>query len=177
MAKGANARRIAAWGLVAAQLALLAGLVLWPGHRQWSTGGWALGAATVMLLSAGAVGLAGAARLGRALSALPLPSPSASLRTSGIYRCVRHPIYAALLLGGAGLVLLGGRTSRAVLWLILLALLLGKIRWEERELAARFPDYAQYARDTPRLIPNPARCLRSRHAARRDRPKVRGLRR
>lgn len=169
MTKSANARRIAAWLLVAAQLALLAGLLLWPGRRQWSTGGWTVGVAAAMIFSAGAVGLAGAARLGRALSALPLPSVSAALRTSGIYRCVRHPIYAALLLGGAGVVLLGGRPARAVLWLILLALLLGKARWEERELAARFPDYSQYARDTPRLIPNPVRCLRSRHAAQRQR--------
>ncbi len=160
--KRVDARRIAAWSLVAAQLALLAGLLLWPGPRQWSTGGWTVGVATAMIIPAGAVGLAGAARLGRALSALPLPSPSAELRTSGIYRCVRHPIYSAVLLGGAGLVLLGGRISRAVLWLFLLALLLGKIRWEERELTARFPDYPQYARYTPRLIPNPIRCLRSR---------------
>ena len=157
-----DARRIAAWAVVAAQLALLAGLLVWPGPRQWSTSGWAVGVAAAMILSAGAVGLAGAARLGRALSPLPLPSPSAALRTSGIYRCVRHPIYSALLLGGAGLVLLGGRLSRGVIWLILLALLLGKIRWEERELTARFPDYRQYARQTPRLIPHPVRCLRSR---------------
>lgn len=168
MTKSTNARRIAAWLLVAAQLGLLAGLLLWPGRRQWDTGGWAVGVAAAMLLLAGAVGLAGTARLGRALSALPLPSSSAVLRTSGIYRCVRHPIYAALLLGGAGLVLLGGRPVRVVLWLILLALLLGKIRWEERELTARFPDYSHYARDTPRLIPNPVRCLRSRHAVRRQ---------
>jgi protein-S-isoprenylcysteine O-methyltransferase Ste14 len=83
-----------------------------------------------------------------------------------VYGCVRHPIYTALLLGGAGVVLLGGRLTRAWVWLGLLVLLWGKTRLEERKLAARFPGYGDYAARTPRLVPDPRRCLTRQRAGR-----------
>jgi protein-S-isoprenylcysteine O-methyltransferase Ste14 len=83
-----------------------------------------------------------------------------------VYGCVRHPIYTGLLLGGAGVVLLGGRLTRVWVWLGLLVLLWGKTRLEERKLAARFPGYRDYAARTPRLVPDPRRCLTRRRAGR-----------
>jgi protein-S-isoprenylcysteine O-methyltransferase Ste14 len=77
-----------------------------------------------------------------------------------------HPIYTALLLGGAGVVLLGGRASRVWAWLGLLALLWAKTLLEEKALAVRCPDYRAYAARTPRLLPNPVRCVARIRAAR-----------
>lgn len=88
------------------------------------------------------------------------------MRTTGAYAGVRHPIYAALLLGGAGLVILGGRPARMAVWLALLALLWAKTVVEERKLSERFPDYRAYAARTPRLLPNPLRCAARIRAAR-----------
>ncbi len=39
-----------------------------------------------------------ATALGRGLTAAPLPNSHAELRTGGLYRFVRHPIYSGLLL-------------------------------------------------------------------------------
>jgi hypothetical protein len=108
-----------------------------------------------MIAVAAVLALAGAVRLGPGLTASPLPSAAAELRTTGVYACVRHPIYTGLLLGGASVVLLGGRLTRVWVWLALLALLWSKTWLEERKLAARFPGYRDYATRTPRLIPDP----------------------
>lgn len=147
-----------AWSLVAIQGVLLAVLVVLPGERAWSTPWWLAILAVAMILVAVALAVAGALRLGTGLTASPLPSPAAQLRTTGPYACVRHPIYAALLFGGAGLVILGGRPARVAVWLALLALLWAKTVLEERKLSERFADYRAYAARTPRLPPNPLRC-------------------
>jgi protein-S-isoprenylcysteine O-methyltransferase Ste14 len=150
----------AAWSLVLVQLLLLAGLLLTPGSRVWHTPGWLAAISLLMIAVSAVVGMAGALALGRGLTASPLPTSSAALRTTGVYACVRHPIYSALLLGGAGVVLLSGRLTRVLIWLALLALLLAKTRLEERALAQRFPGYAAYAAATPRLLPRPRQCWR-----------------
>jgi protein-S-isoprenylcysteine O-methyltransferase Ste14 len=150
---------VTAWALVAGQLALLAGILWLPGPRAWTTPMWAVAAAGAVLLLAALVAIAGLAGLGRGLTASPLPSAAAQLRTTGVYACVRHPIYSALLLGGAAFVGLGGRLSRVWVWMALLALLLIKTGVEEAALIARFPGYRSYAGATPRLVPHPLRCL------------------
>ena len=155
-----------AWSLVAIQAVLLAGLVVLPGRRAWSTSWWLAVLAVALILVALPLGVTGALRLGAGLTASPLPSPAAQLRTTGAYACVRHPIYAALLLGGAGLVILGGRPTRAAVWLGLVALLWAKTVFEERKLSERFPDYQAYAARIPRLLPNPLRCAARIRAAR-----------
>jgi protein-S-isoprenylcysteine O-methyltransferase Ste14 len=151
--------RVVAWTLVVVQLGLLAGLVWLPGARVWSVPGWLAVVAVAMVAVAAVAAVAAALRLGTGLTASPLPSAAAQLRTTGVYACVRHPIYTALLLGGAGLVLLGGRVTRVWVWLALLAILLVKTRMEEAALRARFRGYDDYAATTPRLMPNPLRCL------------------
>jgi protein-S-isoprenylcysteine O-methyltransferase Ste14 len=156
-----------AWLLVAVQLFLLAALLVLPGGRGWATPWWLIAGSTLMITAAGLLALAGAVRLGTGLTASPLPSDRAELRTTGVYAWVRHPIYAALLLGGAGVVLLAARPSRIWVWLALLALLWGKSVLEERALTRRFPDYQGYAANTPRLLPSPRRRL---HRTPTDRP-------
>ena len=55
------------------------------------------------------------------------------------------------------------------IWLALLGLLgllWGKTWLEERKLAARFPSYGDSAARTPRLVPDPRRCLTRRRTGR-----------
>jgi protein-S-isoprenylcysteine O-methyltransferase Ste14 len=157
---------VAAWSLVALQLVLLAGLVGLPGERAWPVSGWLIGAAAVMIAIGAVFAVAAAVTLGTGLTASPLPSAVAQLRTSGVYACVRHPIYTGILLGGAGVVLLGGRMSRVWVWFALLVLLWGKARLEEHKLAARFPGYRDYAAGTARLVPDLRCCLTRRRTGR-----------
>ncbi|MCG3134854.1 MAG: hypothetical protein HMLKMBBP_02258 [Planctomycetes bacterium] len=78
-----------------------------------------------------------------------------SLVTSGVYRRIRHPMYAALLLFGAGVALMlpdvAAGPSYLAAMVLLTALRLGP---EERMMAATFGDaWTRYAAATKRLVP------------------------
>jgi protein-S-isoprenylcysteine O-methyltransferase Ste14 len=95
----------------------------------------------------------GATGLGRGLTATPLPNAHAQLRTGGLYRFVRHPIYSGLLLTMASVTAASGSGLRLLTLGALFVLLTVKARWEERRLSQRFEGYAQYAARTPRFVP------------------------
>jgi protein-S-isoprenylcysteine O-methyltransferase Ste14 len=94
-----------------------------------------------------------AINLGRSLTALPTPAPRGTLRTRGLYRFVRHPIYSGLLALVFADTVMSRSAVRLVLAVALLALLSRKAAWEEQMLRRRYPDYAEYARRTPRFVP------------------------
>lgn len=76
-----------------------------------------------------------------------------TLVTSGPYAVIRHPMYLAKLLAGAGTLLLSGS-----LWLVpstiyLFAVTLRALQCEERQLLSHLHGYPQYAARTARLIP------------------------
>ncbi|HYU31714.1 MAG TPA: methyltransferase [Thermoanaerobaculia bacterium] len=75
------------------------------------------------------------------------------LVTSGPYRSIRHPIYTAVcLFGWAGIV-----AHWSVASVALGAALLGggllRMLSEERLVAAKYPEYGEYAKRTKRMIP------------------------
>jgi protein-S-isoprenylcysteine O-methyltransferase Ste14 len=75
------------------------------------------------------------------------------LVTSGPYKLVRHPIYAAILyftLAGVG----GNRSLTTIALLFLVCLGVGiRIFCEERLVAVEYPEYAEYAKRTKRILP------------------------
>ncbi|HUY68164.1 MAG TPA: isoprenylcysteine carboxylmethyltransferase family protein [Alphaproteobacteria bacterium] len=88
--------------------------------------------------------------LGRSFSILP---EGRHLVVTGPYRMVRNPVYL-----GEALSTLGAMIHFLSPWAVLivavqLALQLGRIHYEERVLNETFPEYADYARRTSRLIP------------------------
>ncbi len=140
-------------GLVAAQFALIGVLVLLPGRADWPVPA----GLRVLCLVGASLGvvvmvLAGTA-LGRGLTAVPLPNRHAVLRTGGLYRAVRHPIYTGLLLTTGSFMVASASLPRLAAFVALLALLGVKARWEEVRLARRFAAYPQYAASTPRFVP------------------------
>lgn len=139
--------------LVAAQLVLLAALVLLPGRRDWPVPRWLDVAGVAAGVAALGVMAVGGTALGRGLTATPLPNRHARLRTGGLYRWVRHPIYTGLLALAGAVTVRSGSGYRLAVLVALVALIWGKARWEERHLGARFPDYADYAAATPRFVP------------------------
>jgi protein-S-isoprenylcysteine O-methyltransferase Ste14 len=135
--------------LVALQFVALGGVVL----AAWVTGpaGWPwVGAAVVV--AAMALAVWGARALGPGLTALPIPNERAVLRTDGPFAWSRHPIYAALIVGAAGVVIWSGRWSTLVAWVVLVVVLRVKSGWEEARLRERFPGYDAYAAATPRFL-------------------------
>lgn len=139
--------------LVAGQFLLIGVLVLLPYRHDWAVPTAltvACGATTVVGL---AVMVIGATGLGRGLTATPLPNDHAQLRTGGLYRYVRHPIYSGLMLTMASITVVAGSGLRLLALAALVVLLNVKARWEETRLARRFEGYAEYAAHTPRFVP------------------------
>jgi protein-S-isoprenylcysteine O-methyltransferase Ste14 len=134
--------------LVAPQLVLI-GVIAWP-QGAW-TGSWT--AAGLVLAGAGlGIWTLSVNRIGN-FNIRPEVKPSGVLIRTGPYRRMRHPMYSALLLFSAGLVVFH---ADAMLWIALLALfavLFAKSVLEEQALERKFPEYAGYAQHVRRFVP------------------------
>jgi protein-S-isoprenylcysteine O-methyltransferase Ste14 len=139
--------------LVFVQVGLLGAQALLRRRHDWPT-------PTGLRVAAGLAGAAGVAvivgaglSLGPGLTASPLPNARAELRTDGLYRHVRHPIYSAVILLSVARTVASGDARQAAVSIALGSLLYVKSSFEERALARRFPDYPAYAARTPRFVP------------------------
>jgi len=139
--------------LVFVQVGLLGTQALLRRRQDWPT-------PTGLQVAAGLAGAAGVAvivgaglSLGPGLTASPLPNARAELRTDGLYRHVRHPIYSAAILLSVARTVASGDARQAAVSIALGSLLYVKSSFEERALARRFPDYPAYAARTPRFVP------------------------
>ena len=139
--------------LVTAQFMLLGLIAFLPGGWGWHVPGWLRGLGLTGVLAGVVVMLLGGTALGRGLTAVPIPNEHAQLRTGGLYRVVRHPIYTGLLLASGSFVVATGSGWRALAFVLLVVLLTVKARWEEARLARRFAAYPEYAARTPRFVP------------------------
>ncbi len=116
--------------------------------------GWAtLSLGGALLLVAGWLVYRGIDDLGSNLTAVPAPVADATLVEHGIYRRVRHPIYAGVIGLGVGWAFFVGSPAALVVALILAAWLDLKSRREEVWLLAHHPGYAAYRRRTQRFVP------------------------
>jgi protein-S-isoprenylcysteine O-methyltransferase Ste14 len=114
-------------------------------------GGIAVLASDVLLIAGLAFAIGSVAVLGRCFGILP---DVRGLVTHGPYRWVRHPLYLGELTAVLGIAL-GSREPvwAGVAWVGCLALQLARTGYEERTIRAEFPEYADYAARTKRLIP------------------------
>lgn len=88
----------------------------------------------------------------RSFHASALPTEG-GLVTSGPYRFIRHPIYAAVLCFAWAGVLSHQAFVNVLLGAILTLGLIMRIVAEERLVRLRYPEYEQYAARTKRVIP------------------------
>ncbi len=149
--------RITAWALVGVQALLIAGIVIVPERSDWPLPSAAHVAAWALVAVAVALALWGMKWLGRGLTASPLPNGRTDLVVHGPYRWVRHPIYAAVMLGGAAVAYIARSWVAAACAAGLVVLFVVKARWEERHLVATFPGYPDYAAGTGRFVPGVGR--------------------
>jgi len=92
--------------------------------------------------------------LGRRFSGLVAIQQGHRLKTDGLYRFVRHPSYAGLLVSCVGFVLIFRCWIGLFLVAGFLAVLLARIKSEEALLASTFgEEYEAYRRRTWRLVP------------------------
>jgi len=92
---------------------------------------------------------------GRAYRPLPF-------RTPGPYRLVRHPLYVGWFFAFWATPTM--TVTHLVFALMTTAYILVAIRLEERDLLDALPEYAQYRRDVPMLLPRASRTVTPRHA-------------
>ena len=83
----------------------------------------------------------------------PSPKREGMLITSGPYRWVRHPMYSAVLLGGAALAHMGSPLPGWTLWLALALVLWRKAALEEQWMQEQHPGYQAYMQRSKRFIP------------------------
>lgn len=131
---------------------LIAGLFVgahWAGAPRFA----ASVAGGVLILAGAALGYLGIKDLDRSASPLPRPRETAVLIQDGVYRRLRHPIYAALILLALGWGLLTASLLALGLAVALALLLDLKARREEVWLRERYPGYSAYAAHTKRFVP------------------------
>lgn len=90
-------------------------------------------------------------QLGRSFSIM---ATSRELKTKGSYSVVRHPLYGAEVLMIFGTVVAHGALLAYGLGFIWLFLQIRRAQYEESILRKTFPEYEDYARRVPMLIPS-----------------------
>jgi protein-S-isoprenylcysteine O-methyltransferase Ste14 len=88
--------------------------------------------------------------LGRSFSILP---EGRNLITNGPYAIVRHPLYLIEMVGTLGVVINFWSWQAVLLFAVQIAMQLTRMHYEEKVLTETFPEYADYAARTKRLIP------------------------
>jgi protein-S-isoprenylcysteine O-methyltransferase Ste14 len=75
------------------------------------------------------------------------------LRERGPYRLVRHPVYVGQLLATLGVILVRFSPRNVALWVVFVAVQVGRAVLEERKLARATPGYAEYRARTWMFVP------------------------
>ncbi len=141
------------WAFVAGQVVLLVALVLLPGREDWPTPSWVWLVGQVLVIAGFVLMIVASLRLGRGLTATPVPNARGALITGGLYRYVRHPIYTGVLLIVVGLTLRSGSVVTLAVAVVTVVFFDRKARWEEAQLSDRYDGYTEYAARTPRFVP------------------------
>lgn len=95
----------------------------------------------------------GILNLNENLSPFPSPKSNSSLISTGIYRYIRHPIYAGILLSMMGYALYLMSVFKLFITLVLWIVFYFKSNLEERLLQERFVEYKDYMEMTGRFFP------------------------
>jgi protein-S-isoprenylcysteine O-methyltransferase Ste14 len=109
-------------------------------------------AAAVVFVGGVSLRLIAIRTLGRFYSHHVIRHDEHSIVSTGPYRLIRHPAYAGMLLGHAGLVVFFFNWAALVLLVALAGVLSWRIRVEERTLLV-LPAYSAYAAQHARLLP------------------------
>jgi protein-S-isoprenylcysteine O-methyltransferase Ste14 len=141
-------------GWLIGQIVFIVAIASAPGD-VWAEPARTVGQWSGALLAFGGAVLAARAvfDLGPNLTPFPRPRQTGVLVDHGIYRVLRNPVYAGLVLITVGWSLIHGSAIGLVLSIVFAGFLDLKARREEELLAAAFPDYEAYRRRTKRFVP------------------------
>ncbi len=135
------------------RIAAIAGTYLALGLLLFSTeqaSGLLMSASLIFVLCGSAFSAYAVFFLGRSVS---LVAEARRLVTGGPYRLVRHPLYLGEQIAIAGAVLQYISPFAVFLFAVQVSFQLYRMSCEEKVLSAAFPEYADYARRTRRILP------------------------
>ncbi|WP_272861754.1 methyltransferase family protein [Aureisphaera galaxeae] len=95
----------------------------------------------------------GILNLNENLTPFPSPKSNSTMISSGIYKYIRHPIYAGILLSMMAYAIYLISVFKLLVTAILWVVLYFKSSFEERLLNERFVDYKDYMKSTGRFFP------------------------
>jgi protein-S-isoprenylcysteine O-methyltransferase Ste14 len=110
-------------------------------------------AGVALLVGGGLWIVAGAAGLGRSLTAFPHPKDGGTLIDTGAFAFVRHPMYCGGIWAAVGCALCAQSLLSLAYAAALIVFFDIKASREERWLSAAFPGYAAYQARVRKLIP------------------------
>jgi protein-S-isoprenylcysteine O-methyltransferase Ste14 len=90
---------------------------------------------------------------GQIVTPNPVPMDNYTLKTTGMYKYIRHPIYSSVLLTLLGFVILSQSISGFIFWVAGVLFIAYKTGFEEKQLSLKFPEYTAYKSKTKKLIP------------------------
>lgn len=114
---------------------------------------WLVGVGSVMVWVGLVILALSIFKLGGSLTASPIPKNDNELKTDGLYKWMRHPIYSGLIATGLGLAIESESLLNLLVAVALIALLNYKAKWEESFLLERYPEYRTYMSKTGRFVP------------------------
>lgn len=83
----------------------------------------------------------------------PIPMDNAKLITTGIYSSIRHPMYLFGILLTFGYSFYRSAYFTLILCFFYIFFFIYKIKFEEKHLIQKFPEYSSYRESTKKLIP------------------------
>ncbi len=146
--------QLVGWGFVVAQFVLIAALILTGQDDHWPIPGWLRLVSWALFVGGFVIMAAAALRLGWSLTPTPVPRTVGQLKTDGLYRWARHPIYSGLLVVVVAITLRSASLVTAAIAVAIIIFFNAKAAWEEGRLKDRYLGYAAYAARTPRFIPS-----------------------
>lgn len=141
------------WAWVAGQAVLILALILIPAGDAWPTGGAVRLLGNVLFFGGFIFMGIAALRLGTSLTPTPVPLKSGSLKTTGLYQFMRHPIYTGVLVVVLGMTVPSGSFTQLAVAALTFVFFDRKAAWEEIQLRETYPDYASYADKTAKFFP------------------------
>ena len=140
--------------LVTIQFVLLAVIFFLPvSAPSASTPSWILELGSFIVWPGLGIVLISIFKLGQSLTASPIPKEGSDLKTDGLYKWIRHPIYTGLMLTTLGIALEVGSVGKLFFVAGLMVLFNYKAKWEESLLLERYPEYRAYMSKTGRFVP------------------------
>lgn len=86
-------------------------------------------------------------------SLMPEPRAGNTISRRGIYRWLRHPMYASVILCASAVAFGAPSKIRWIAWAVCVAALIVKVRIEEEAITRRHAGYPEHMKGTWRLVP------------------------